>query len=60
MTEQSFEVFYNSLSVGWHLRKIAEADQEPMTPEQWVRFVGWMQRHHLIHGDIKNEQRSKS
>jgi hypothetical protein len=47
MTEQSFEVFYNSLSVGWHLRRVAEADPQPMTAEQWDRFVGWMERHNL-------------
>lgn len=47
MTEQSFEVFYNSLSVGWHLRRIVEADGEPMTKEQFTKFVGWMERHNL-------------
>lgn len=47
MDNINYEVLYNALSVGWHLRKIAEADSEPMNKEQWKKFVGWMERHNL-------------
>lgn len=47
-TNQHYEVFYNALSVGWHLRKIAEAAPGFMDDqENWERFVGWMERHDL-------------
>ena len=47
-TNTSFEVFYNALSVGWHLRRIAEADPQFMADKvKWNRFVGWMERHSL-------------
>ena len=64
MTNDNFEVLYNALSVGWHLRKIAEVDPEPMTPEQWARFVGWLERHNLKQnetnaGSKKNTQETQ-
>lgn len=44
----SFEVFKNALSVGWHLRKIQEADSTFMDrPEDWDKFVEWCKRHNL-------------
>jgi len=45
---KSFEIFYNALSVGWHLQKIADADPNFMAGDElWERFTGWMNRHAL-------------
>ncbi len=46
---KSFEVFKNALSVGWHLRKIQEADPTFMDdPKDTEKFLQWMKRHQLI------------
>ncbi len=43
-----FEIFYNALSVGWHLRKIKEVNPELLKNEkEWIRFMGWLERHDL-------------
>ena len=45
----SFEVFKNALSVGFHFRKIQEADPTFMdNPEDCKRFLEWMKRHKLM------------
>lgn len=48
MKNKEFEVFYNALSVGWHLRKIKEVYPELLEdPEDFRRFLVWLERHKL-------------
>ena len=48
MQKNEFEIMYNALSVGWHLRRIMEAVKEKsLTKEERKRFVGWLKRHKI-------------
>lgn len=47
MNNKDFEVMVNALSVGWHLRKIMEASPDPMSREEWDKFVYWCERHNI-------------
>lgn len=45
---KEFEILYNALSVGWHLRKIKEAWPEALEdPEEFRYFLKWLDRHGL-------------
>lgn len=46
MNKKDFRIMYDSMSVGWHLRKITEVTK-PMDKEDWLKFVGWIERHNL-------------
>lgn len=51
---KSFEVFQNAISVGWHLRKIQEADPTFMDKkEDWEKFIEWLERHNIKKWDTK-------
>ena len=44
--KKSFTIFYNTLSLGWHLRRVIEAEPDLMTNEyEWNQFVKWLERH---------------
>lgn len=44
--KREFDIFYNTLSLGWHLRNVMLADPELMKdPEAWQEFVQWLERH---------------
>lgn len=44
--DNNFEVFYNALSIGWHLRKIKEvAPDLLLNLKDYERFEGWLERH---------------
>ena len=51
----NFEIFYNALSVGWHLAKIMSLDKDMVseTPE-YEKFIKWLGRH-----DISEKTNSK-
>lgn len=54
-SSKSFEVLYNALSVGWHLRRIKEADPELLKdPEEFERFMGWLERHNCTPNGKRN------
>lgn len=45
---KSFEIFKNALSVGWHLRKVQEADPTFLDdPKDYKSFIGWLERHQI-------------
>ena len=44
--KELFEVFYNSLSVGWHLRRLAEIDDVFMA-NNYDQFKSWLERHKI-------------
>lgn len=44
--EKYFEIFYNALSVGWHLRKIMEID-DGFIGDNYEKFAGWLSRHNI-------------
>lgn len=45
---RSFEIFYNTLSIGWHLRKVAEADPDfKLEGDSFDKFIKWLERHQL-------------
>ena len=44
--DELFEVFYNALSVGWHLSKIVELDESLLLDtKHWKLFKQWLERH---------------
>ena len=44
-----FEVLYNALSVGWHLRKILEISPNIIDSQvEYDRFILWMTRHKIL------------
>lgn len=46
--DPSFEIFINALSVGWHLRKIMEADENLIKDkEMYDYFIYWLERHNI-------------
>jgi len=48
MKEKEFEIMYNALSVGWHLRKIMEIEPEIVNDEKlYKRFIAWLDRHEV-------------
>lgn len=57
-----FEILYNALSVGWHLRKIKEVAPELLENEEdFNRFIGWLERHKCKpHGGNKDTRKSNS
>ena len=49
-TNDDFEIMYNALSVGWHLRKIAEINPMIVSSEaREKRFLEWLGRHLAMH-----------
>ncbi len=47
---KEFLIAYNAFSVGWHLCKLAELDEELLSsPEQWSKFLTWIKRHFEVH-----------
>lgn len=45
-TNKEFEIMYNALSVGWHLRKILEISPNIIaTQKEQDRFDLWLKRH---------------
>lgn len=45
-TSKEFELFYNTMSLGWHLRRVMELEPNLISnQEEWDRFVKWLERH---------------
>jgi hypothetical protein len=48
MKDKEFEIFYNSLSVGWHLKRIMELEPEMLNnPLLYNKFISWLDRHNI-------------
>jgi hypothetical protein len=48
MKDKEFEIFYNALSVGWHLRKIVELEPDMLCDTiRYDKFIGWLERHNI-------------
>ena len=46
---KDFEILYNALSVGWHLRKILEISPNIIDSQvEYDRFILWMTRHKIL------------
>ena len=46
---KDFEILYNALSVGWHLRKILEISPNIVESQvEYDRFILWMTRHKIL------------
>ena len=51
--KKEFDIFYNALSVGWHLAKIMEIEPKLIKDiKDWKKLVGWLERH-----KIKNDKK---
>ena len=47
--KKDFEILYNALSVGWHLRKILEISPDIVESQvEYDRFILWMTRHKIL------------
>ena len=45
---KEFIILYNALSVGWHLRRIIEAEPGIVSdPRHYQRFIAWLERHNI-------------
>lgn len=52
--KDDFEILYNALSLGWHLRKITEISPDILsTTENKDRFDAWLARHMKIPVKLK-------
>ena len=45
---KSFSIFYDALSVGWHLRRIMELEPDIVSKQElYDKFLGWLGRHNI-------------
>jgi hypothetical protein len=43
---KDFEIFYNALSIGWHLKKVLEIEPKLLDdPILYNKFLFWLERH---------------
>ena len=46
--ERDFTIFINALSVGWHLRKIVEAESTIIWDDKdFSKLLDWLEKHQL-------------
>lgn len=57
--DKEFEIMYNSLSLGWHLRRIIELEPNIMNDDILKhRFIFWLERHKIISPNKTGEKRN--